>query len=137
MKIGLPVISMNISVNVSQRPGAGWWQWQGRGEVGRNQSLPVPSPHPHLERIVNENQITQLCHFSHCHGVFVLFCCFWSVAIEMSYNGRRKLAVKPAILNALVQQETCQGLYQFLLLEFILPLYIHSQTLFLYVSPSF
>lgn len=68
--------------------------WVG-GEVGINQSL-----HLDLTSPLNGNQVTQLCHFSHCPSAFVFsFCCFWSGTIEMSYNKRRKLDIKSAILN--------------------------------------
>lgn len=66
--------------------------WVG-GEVGINQSLPLDLTSP-----LNGNQVTQLCHFSHCPSAFVLFCCFGSGTIEMSYK-RRKLDIKSAILN--------------------------------------
>lgn len=68
MKIRLPVISVNISLNVFQRPGQdlGW---------RRRWNKPVPSPR--FNQSLKMKIKSHNCHFSHRHRVFLIWC-FWS-----------------------------------------------------------
>lgn len=88
MKIRLPVISVNISLNVFQRPGQdlGW---------RRRWNKPVPSPR--FNQSLNEKSNHVTVPFLTVTSFLILV--FWSGTIEMSYNKRRKLDIKSAILN--------------------------------------